>query len=254
MAAYYNEIDPYAAQWLRNLIAAGHIARGDVDERSVIDVRPGDLRGYTQCHFFAGIGLWSLAFRLVGWPDTRPVWSGSCPCQSFSGAAKNRQSFSDERHLWPVWRDLITECRPARVFGEQVASGDGPEWLARVRADMEAAGFAFRATNLPACSVGAPQKGERFWFEAVGSPQSERWRESFEPLPPPESRRPYRGQSTWADARTLGCDGRTRRSVAPAPVVGHGHPNRVARMRAIGNAIVPQVAAAFIEAAHADEP
>ncbi|WP_211243393.1 hypothetical protein [Chitiniphilus eburneus] len=32
--AYYNEHDKFAAQWLRNLIAAGHIAPGDVDERS----------------------------------------------------------------------------------------------------------------------------------------------------------------------------------------------------------------------------
>ena len=41
--AYYNENDPFAAQWLRNLIAAGHIVPGDVDERSIVDVRPGDL-------------------------------------------------------------------------------------------------------------------------------------------------------------------------------------------------------------------
>ena len=31
--SYYNEIDPFAAEMLRNLIAAGHIAPGDVDER-----------------------------------------------------------------------------------------------------------------------------------------------------------------------------------------------------------------------------
>ena len=47
MAAYYNEIEPFAAAWLRNLIAAGHIAPGDVDERSITDVQPTDLRGYT---------------------------------------------------------------------------------------------------------------------------------------------------------------------------------------------------------------
>ncbi len=58
-SAYYNEIDPFAAQWLRNLIAAGHIAPGEVDERSIEDVTPDDLRGFTQCHFFAGIGIWS---------------------------------------------------------------------------------------------------------------------------------------------------------------------------------------------------
>lgn len=53
-AAYYNEIDPFAAQWLRNLIAAGHIAPGEVDERSIEDVTPDDLRGFTQCHFSPG--------------------------------------------------------------------------------------------------------------------------------------------------------------------------------------------------------
>ena len=64
--AYYNEIDPFAAQWLRNLIAAGHIAPGEVDERSIEDVTPDDLRGFTQCHFFAGIGVWSHSLRRVG--------------------------------------------------------------------------------------------------------------------------------------------------------------------------------------------
>ena len=65
MSAYYNEFDPFAAAWLRNLIAQGLIAPGDVDERSIKDVSPDDLRGYTQCHFFAGIGGWSYAARQV---------------------------------------------------------------------------------------------------------------------------------------------------------------------------------------------
>lgn len=53
MGAYYNENEPFAAQWLRNLIAAGHIAPGDVDDRSILDVRADDLRGYAQCHLRA---------------------------------------------------------------------------------------------------------------------------------------------------------------------------------------------------------
>ena len=85
---YYNEFDPYAAQWLRNLIAAGHLPAGEVDERSIVDVQPNDLDGYRQCHFFAGIGGWSLAARLAGWPDDRELWTGSCPCQPFSAAGK----------------------------------------------------------------------------------------------------------------------------------------------------------------------
>lgn len=163
MAAYYNEIDPYAAQWLRNLIANKLIADGDVDERSICDVVATDLRGYTQCHFFAGIGVWSYALRLAGWPDDRPVWTGSCPCQPFSAAGKGK-GFDDERHLWPVFYRLIAECRPPVVFGEQVASKDGLQWLDAVQSDMEASGYAIGAADLCAAGIGAPHIRQRLWF------------------------------------------------------------------------------------------
>lgn len=118
MTAYYNEIDEHAAEWLRNLIAAGEIAPGDVDTRSIEDVNPDDLKGYTQCHFFAGIGVWSYSLRRAGWPDERPVWTGSCPCQPFSAAGKGK-GFADERHLWPAFHYLIEQCRPALVIGDE---------------------------------------------------------------------------------------------------------------------------------------
>ena len=47
--AYYNENNPRAAAWLRELISAGLIAQGDVDERSIDDIAPSELDGYTQC-------------------------------------------------------------------------------------------------------------------------------------------------------------------------------------------------------------
>ncbi|OZI56778.1 DNA cytosine methyltransferase [Bordetella genomosp. 4] len=165
MAAYYNEIDPYVAQWLRNLIAAGHIAPGDVDERSIEDVHPDDLRPYTQCHFFAGIGVWSYALRLAGWPDDRPVWTGSCPCQPFSAAGKGA-GFDDERHLWPAWHWLIQERRPAKVFGEQVESRDGLGWLDLVQADLEGLEYACGAVVTPAAGYGAPHGRGRLYFVA----------------------------------------------------------------------------------------
>jgi DNA (cytosine-5)-methyltransferase 1 len=168
MTAYYNEIDPYAAQWLRNLIDAGHIARGDVDERSIIDVKPDDLRGYTQCHFFAGVGGWSVALRLAAWPDDRPVWTGSCPCQPFSAAGAGKAA-DDERHLWPAWFSLIKKCKPAIVLGEQVEAAIGWGWLDLVFADLEAEGYACGASVLPACSVGAPHIRNRLWFVADAS-------------------------------------------------------------------------------------
>jgi DNA (cytosine-5)-methyltransferase 1 len=171
MSAYYNEIDPYAAEWLRNLIKAGHIADGDVDERSIIDVRPIDLKGYTQCHFFAGIGVWSHALRAAGWGDSRPVWTGSCPCQPFSVAGAGAGT-ADERHLWPVWYELIRQCRPELVFGEQVEAAIRHGWLDLVQGDLEGIGYAVAAAGIPASSVGAPHIRHRVWFVGdSGSPR-----------------------------------------------------------------------------------
>lgn len=209
MTAYYNEFDPKAAAWLRELIDAALIAPGDVDERSICDVKGEDLAGYTQIHMFAGIGGWSYALRLAGWPDDRPVWSGSAPCQPFSNAGK-RAGVKDERHLWPVFCSLIKECRPQVVFGEQVASAEvvgtqleadfalavqvgdyaranklakrlvkangfhfQPRWIDGVCSDLEEAGYSFGFKVLGAHSVGAPHIRQRvFWMADSGS---ERW-------------------------------------------------------------------------------
>jgi DNA (cytosine-5)-methyltransferase 1 len=161
--AYYNEHDPYAAQWLRNLITAGLIAPGIVDERSIEDVKPSELAGYTQCHFFAGVGVWSYALRRAGWPDDKPIWTGSCPCQPFSAAGKG-DGFDDERHLWPAFHHLISQCRPGVVFGEQVASKDALAWIDLVHADLDATGYAFGAVDLCAAGFGAPHIRQRlFW-------------------------------------------------------------------------------------------
>ena len=163
--AYYNEFEPKAAAALRALIEDGFIAPGDVDERPIQEVQASDLRGYTQCHFFAGIGLWSVALRAALWPDERPVWTGSCPCQPYSAAGK-RQGATDDRDLWPVWFRLIAECRPPVIFGEQVASAIAHGWLDRLANDLENEGYAIGSAVLPACSAGAFHKRERLWFVA----------------------------------------------------------------------------------------
>jgi DNA (cytosine-5)-methyltransferase 1 len=162
---YYNEHDPKASAWLRELIRAGEIPPGDVDERDIQNVKPNELDGYTQCHFFAGIGGWAEALALAGWPTDKPVWTGSCPCQPLSCAGQGK-GHADERHLWPAFYSLIAERKPATIFGEQVASPLGREWFAGIRADMEAMGYAVGGADLCAASVGAPHPRQRLYWVA----------------------------------------------------------------------------------------
>lgn len=170
--AYYNDNDAYCAAWLRNLIAAGHLPQGEVDERPIQAVAADDLGRFGQHHFFAGIGGWPLALRLARWPDDRPIWTGSCPCQPFSAAGKRRGT-ADERHLWPEFARLIGQCRPATVLGEQVASKAGREWLAGVLADMEGMGYATAGSDLCAASVGAPHIRQRLYWVADANDRCE---------------------------------------------------------------------------------
>ncbi len=313
--AYYNEIDPYAAQWLRNLITNKLITPGEVDERPIQDVKPSDLTQFTRCHFFAGIAGWDIALNLANYPADKPVWTGSCPCQPFSTAGKRLQ-FADERHLWPFWFHLISVCRPPVIFGEQVANGSGP-WLDLVLADLESEDYAVGAAVLPAAGVGAPHIRDRVWFVA----ESDRQRQHGLPLDAEvaavpkfvahaaselcERRRDVgaRGRLEPANSGIIsdslgnplwdqpGWSGRPNGSGAPEPrelgedasdsypprpplrresqLLGQcassqrsdwwtvepslgrvvdGFPTRAQRLRAYGNAIVPQAAQVFIEA------
>jgi DNA (cytosine-5)-methyltransferase 1 len=332
--AWYNEIDPYAAQWLRNLIQKKLIPDGDVDTRSIADVCPADLRGYTQCHFFAGLGGWPAALRRSGvWPDHRPVWTGSCPCQPFSVAGK-QGGFADERHLWPFWQYLIEQCRPAVVFGEQVASAS--QWLRLVRGDLEALEYAVGFMPVEAASAGAFHLRDRYWFvghdtrvgrgEGRSQPAVHERRgtavagdggasavannnkgpqgrfvlperadqrvagqdgladaaraECFEQWPKPNrlpggytdgsvmehgarvaEREPHDESDAISDGRqaravsggaslewVLGADGKARGVKSGIRLLAHGVPARVAKLRALGNAIDLRPATAFIQA------
>lgn len=161
--AYYNDNDQFVVEWQGNLLDAGLAMAGTIDPRDISLVAAADLAGYTQCHFFAGILGWPMALQLARWPGVREVWTASLPCQPFSSAGK-RLGEKDERHLWPVFYDLVRQCRPATVVGEQVASPDGYDWLDGVFADLEREGYRCAAADLPACSQGAPHIRQRlFW-------------------------------------------------------------------------------------------
>ena len=106
MAVYYNDADPAACAWLRKLIAAGLLPAGEVDGRSILEVEPAELRGFTRCHFFAGIGGWPHAPRLAGVAEDLSVRTGSPPCQPFCQAGQ-RKGQDDDRHLAPAFLRLV---------------------------------------------------------------------------------------------------------------------------------------------------
>ena len=276
--AFYSDIE--TNDWLFELISSGHIMSGAVSRASISDLTASDLSGYTRVHLFAGIGGWDLALRMAEWPDDVPVWTGSCPCQPFSSAGK-QQGTKDDRHLWPEMRRLIRECAPPIIFGEQVSSRAGREWLAGVRADLEALGYAVGAADLCAAGAGAPHIRQRLYWGAVrlGDANSERrtrdeillqwqWGKYKEGscISRPSGSIP---ENIWSDYRVIvGAEGKARRIEPGIEPLAHGISNgmvhgsadgvsdeanstqkaRTKRLAGYGNAIVPQVAETFIRA------
>jgi DNA (cytosine-5)-methyltransferase 1 len=221
------------------------IPAGEVDERSITEIKPHELTGYTQCHFFAGIGGWSLALELAGWSPSRPVWTGSCPCQPFSDAGQGK-GIEDPRHLWPTWFRLIRECKPPKVLGEQVASTDGLAWFDHVSTDLESEAYAVGAADIPVAGVGAPQGRARLWFVANSNdPRREGAEWHGEPYQARQEWPPARGESLRSNC---GPWPPGPREVSRIPVLAHGLPGVLGRCRGYGNAICPQVAAQFIRA------
>jgi DNA (cytosine-5)-methyltransferase 1 len=221
VSAYYNENDPKTAAWLRELIKAGLIADGEVDERSIVDVQPGDVRGFVQCHFFAGIGGWSYALRLAGWPDDKHVWTFSCPCQKLSSATRGRAVAAD---LWPQQRRLVTAGRPGVFFGEQVAQAR--DWFDGLCADVEAVGYEVGAGILPAVGVGHDHARPRIYFVGHTHTNGEPSRAVYDEM-----------------ARML-CNRCVTRGVAST----NGVSRDMVAMSGFGNAIAPLLAAEFIGA------
>jgi DNA (cytosine-5)-methyltransferase 1 len=234
--AWYNEIDPYCAQWLRNLISAGHIAPGDVDERDIRDVRADDVRGYTQCHFFAGIGGWSLALRIAGIPDSTPLWTGSPPCQNNSNAAAitgNRTGLRGERSgLAHTWLDLVGNVQPGSLYFENVP-GITP-WLAEIENRLEGFGYAPARFKRSTADIGGPNLRRRVWIAAHRDGQGL------------EKSGQQQSCTTFSDPRRTAPGNVWTPSADRACGMVDGFPARVAAVRAFGNAIDPWVAAQII--------
>lgn len=236
LPAYYNEIDPYAAQWLRNLIAAGHLPAGDVDTRSIVDVRADDLAGYGQCHFFAGIGGWALALRIAGISDDSLVWTGSPPCQDNSVAAAvtgRRTGLDGERSgLARHWLALVSAICPGVVMFENVP-GIRP-WLHHITEGLGRIGYRVSESERSSQGVGADHPRRRVWVvaDSCGAGLAvTRKAGARQKIDDPRAAAPG---DYWVA---------TERGFRP---LDDGFPERVAQVRAFGNAIDPWVAAQVV--------
>jgi len=169
MTVYYNEFDKKTADWLRQLIKNGDIAYGVVDDRSIIEVEAKEIKDFKQHHFFAGIGTWSYALRQAGWPDNKNVWTASLPCQPFS-IAGNRKGKEDERHLLPHFLELVKQCRPDVIFGEQVQAAIKHGWLDDLYDEMERENYSVGSVVLTAAGAGKAHIRQRLYW--VGNTES----------------------------------------------------------------------------------
>jgi DNA (cytosine-5)-methyltransferase 1 len=246
--AVYNEIEPFLAKWLDNLISYNHIADGHIVCKSIKEIDTTIFKDYNQAHFFAGVGGWSYALRLVGWPDDRKVWTISCPCPPWSRARINNLDFDktrDERDLWPVVMPIIKQHMPSEIYGEQVAGKKVQEWILRTRKDLESIGYNFEGRTTKSSYAGAPSQRERFFFFAhLDSQRGQRLVKSVYT----SKTRPWRWGSE-KDLRTIVNSPFQPGDSWPQPLIRSGDdgvPNRVAVLRAYGNAIDPWQAAQFI--------
>jgi len=236
----YTDIDEYCCKWLEKLVAAGQLPTGSVLQKDIKELTENDLRDYQQIHFFCGIGGWPYALWLADWPDGKPIWTASLPCQPFSVAGARRGE-NDPRHLWPDFFRLVRLGRPPIIVGEQVSGKAGYAWFDGVAADLETEGYACGAVDIPACAVGAPHIRNRLYWVA-NARRARLAGHMFE-------REGICGKPNTPSALRSNSGLLTRFCDKPTPETVHatdGLSRPVDIIRSLGNAIVPQVAATFL--------
>ncbi|MEC1552573.1 DNA (cytosine-5-)-methyltransferase [Bacillus haynesii] len=200
---------------------------------------------------------------------TVDIISGGFPCQPYSIAGK-RKGKEDDRDLWPEMFRIIKELKPCWIVGENVANFANME-LDRTLFDLESIGYRWRAFILPALAVGANHRRDRTFI--VAYTDSERFEKHNSPQKPKEKEFNTRGdiEKVLCDPNSesesqanktiisIGSSGEARNSLAreyrgtssrshwevnqPAVCrVDDGISKRLdkSRLKALGNAVVPQ--------------
>jgi DNA (cytosine-5)-methyltransferase 1 len=200
---------------------------------------------------------------------------GGYPCQPFSFAGQRRGQ-EDDRHLWPEVHRLLASIRPTWGLFENVA-GHINMGLDQVLSDLEGEGYTAWPLVIPACALDAPHRRDRVWIVAHsnmqrkcggrgkvqsshGKIQERHYDAKFsdagehggadvaDASSPRLSDNRGSEASTWRErlrtAGYAGCGRRGGEGWSPEPNVGrvaHGVPSRVDRLKALGNAVVPQI-------------
>lgn len=179
------------------------------------------------------------------------ILTGGFPCQPFSHIGR-RQGTSDDRYKWPDMLAVIRNVRPDWVIAENVrglATWNNGLVLETVCVDLESAGYAVQPIIIPACAVGAPHRRDRVWIIAHSADRGHgRWQ-----CRSPESATRLSGRNRsctpnwntdWREVAFATChdgvdDGLSRWMDGTAISAAR---HRAERLRACGNAIVPQLA------------
>lgn len=242
MNALYTDNDSFCCKVLRARVADGGLPVGDVLEKNIEEVKADDLAGYEQIHLFAGIGGFGLACKLAGWEGS--LLTGGFPCQDISLSGPGAGLSGERSGLWREMVRTIRLVRPRHVIVENVAALLG-RGMGRVLGDLAESGADAEWNSLP-----------------TGFPFGHRRERTFIVADFMRSR-----LSQWGNTGSLARNGEsvfTRErfasflaSVIPLekwqdrPLLGRGIsriPHRAHRIKALGNAIVPQVAEEIMRA------
>lgn len=162
---------------------------------------------------------------------------GGFPCQDISSAGKGEGLSGSRSGLWFEYARIIEELGPRWVVVENVASG-AKKWVDQVSSHLGELGYGTLPIPISAADVGAPHLRRRVFIVAYSDKERVRlkqggreracWPYPIQPVGPRQEGFASRSQSWETLAHICGA--------------GDGVPDRVERLAALGNAVVPQCA------------